>query len=202
MVPKNDTGGPLVEAAAALEHELQRFENAVETARQSRLMSGRALQRSATALQDAAQSEARIGAARQGLLAAITLARERQVAAAARLVERGEEIKARAGILQDLLERRDALGVVGAEINATLQNPTTDGDAPSNGGAEPEALSESAPEDPISTALARMGQAADDAKALAQSAKQADFPDIAQEADSLRQQILAARNKLSLLQRH
>jgi hypothetical protein len=42
---------------------------------------------------------------------------------------------------------------------------------------------------------------ADEAQGLATSANEADFSDIARQADSLRQQLLSARNKMSLLQK-
>jgi hypothetical protein len=47
----------------------------------------------------------------------------------------------------------------------------------------------------------RMAQVADDAKALAALANEKDFGDIGRQADSLRQQLLSARNKMGLLQK-
>ena len=49
--------------------------------------------------------------------------------------------------------------------------------------------------------LARMQQVADEAGQIEESARQKEMEDVAREADVLRQQILAARNKIALLSR-
>ena len=47
--------------------------------------------------------------------------------------------------------------------------------------------------------LERMGQLATEAQEVAETAQRQDFSDIGRQADGLRQQLLAARNKMSLL---
>ena len=47
----------------------------------------------------------------------------------------------------------------------------------------------------------RMAEVAQEAQSLAQAADEKEFGDIARQADSLRQQLLSARNKMSLLQK-
>jgi hypothetical protein len=53
----------------------------------------------------------------------------------------------------------------------------------------------------LDQATGRMTHVLDSATELARDAKAADFADIAQQADALRQQLTAARNKLKLLHR-
>ena len=53
----------------------------------------------------------------------------------------------------------------------------------------------------IAELVERTGAVADEARRLAEAAREKDFSDIAQQADGLRQQLAAARNRLGMLQK-
>jgi hypothetical protein len=54
----------------------------------------------------------------------------------------------------------------------------------------------------VEQALSGLGVVVEDAQKLAQDAREADAQDVARETDTLRQQVLSARNKLGLLLKH
>ena len=94
-------------------------------------------------------------------------------------------------ILRQLLERYADLGRASGDLNALVQAfaGTSRGE-----GTPPDA-------DPPSLEAVQqtLSVLVDRAAAVGQAAEQEDFEDIARQADSLRQQLLSARNKLNLL---
>jgi hypothetical protein len=180
---------PLSEAAAALEAELRRFEDLSSQAKKIPLDSEKNMQRAAKALQEAANCQEQTANLVRALVETIGGARDRQQDTANGLLERAQELQARSDILQDLLARFRALGDDARDIQTLVSTANEQG------------------KDDMNAALAtleevktRMESIAGRATELANDAKEKGIVDIEREADSLRQQILAAKNKLGLLQ--
>ena len=89
-----------------------------------------------------------------------------------------------------LMERYQSLGQVAGQINTVVQQIA----AQAKAGRSAE-ISQALPE-----LVDSMGKAATAAEELMAMAEDQSFSEVAQQADALRQQILSARNKLSLLQ--
>lgn len=167
----------LAEAAAALDHELRRFEELAAQAARVKLNTEKNLERATDALSRAAESQDRIHAIVQKLVAAVAAARGRQEADAAALMARAQEIAGRRGQFAQVLQRMAGLGQMAKEVQELLQQPTA----------------------PMDEVLARMQQVADDAADIGRAAAEQDMEDLARQADGLRQQVLAAKNKIALL---
>jgi hypothetical protein len=165
-------------AAAALDAELRRFEQNAELLARFKLDSEKNLDRATRAVQDAAQSEEKVAAAVRDLVAAVARARERQEGQAKAVAERAREVGARREGLQGIIVRFAELGTEASAISALLKEGGNLGEA-----AE------------------RMEKIAESAKALRDEAEQRDFGEAARQGESLRQQMLSARNKLKLVER-
>lgn len=187
--------GPVTEAALALERELRRFEQLTASARRVSLDTRKGLERAAMATTEAAQGQERVNGTLGALVQAITAARERHEANAAALQTRGEEIRARADVLGPLYERYAALGDESRVIHqfvqeaASLQREATTQDGIHDLMAAIQGIEE------------RMGKLADAARELGAAAVEASVTDLAEQSDSLRQQVTAARNKIGLLKK-
>ena len=191
MGQKNgEARAPLTEAAAALEVELKRFEEQATAAKKIPLDSEKNLARAARALQETANAQDRTADLVRALVAAINTARDQQQANAEALLARAEELKTQTENLESLLGRFKTLGADAKEIQALVQLASQKGAAQDLTGAL-ETLSE---------AQEKIDAIAKSATDLAGDAKQKGIFDVEREADSLRQQLLAARNKLGLLQ--
>jgi len=186
-----DTAG-LSAAATALEAELRRYDELAAELRSGRLVSEKDLRRAAQALQALRASDARLGELVQGLVAAIGMARDRQQAEAEAVQARADEVRKRSETLAVLLARWEALGVGAAEVNRLMQQSGGPDDA--NGGERRATLGPNFDE-----VDERLGRLADDARDLVQAAETEEFADLARRAESLRAQLLSARNKLRTL---
>jgi DNA repair exonuclease SbcCD ATPase subunit len=203
-----DEASPLLAAAQAFDAELERFTHLTDTARQGRLDSQKALERAAEALAQIADCEEQMQLHARALMAALGTARELQESQAELASRRAEEVRQRTAVYGDLLKRFQALGTEAAELNSMGQrlsaqkskttNKTTSEDAADGGagGDGPRELSLAAGLGELSQ---RMAEVAEHAQGLTATARDADFEDVARQADSLRQQLLAARNKVVLL---
>ena len=169
-------GSELAEAALALDHELQRFEELADQAARVKLSSEKSLERATDALQRAAECQDRISAHVQKLNAALVAARKKQEEDAAALMARAQQIAARRGEFADVLGKMASLGQMTKEVQEGLK---TGGD--------------------LEQIQQRMQQLADDAQKLAETAQQKDIEDVARQAETMRAQVLAAKNKVALL---
>jgi len=165
-------------AAAALEAELRRFDQIADLLSRLKLDSERNLDRAVRAAQDAGQIHERVAAAVVDLVAAVARARERQEGQAKAVAERAREVGARRTELEAIVERFVDLGREASAINALLKE----------GG-------------PLDEAAGRMEKIAETAKGLRDDAEGRGFAEPARQAESLRQQMLSARNKLKLVER-
>jgi hypothetical protein len=172
-----DKPSALAEAALALDRELRKFEDLAAQAARLKLSTEKNLERATEALTRAAESQDRIRLHVQELVSAVVATRQRQESDAASLMQRAQEIAARRKEFSEVLERMAGLGRMAQEIQEALK-----GGAGAIEGIEP-----------------RMQQIADEAAAIARTAEEKEMEDVARQAESLRQQILAARNKIALL---
>jgi hypothetical protein len=165
-------------AAAALDAELRRFDQIAELLFRLKLDSEKNLDRATRTVQDAAQSEEKVAAAVRDLVASVARARERQEGQAKAVAERAREVGARREQLQTIVGRFAEMGAEASAINLILKEGGNLGEA-----AE------------------RMEKIAGSAQALRDDAGNRDFGEAARQAESLRQQMLSARNKLKLVEK-
>jgi chromosome segregation ATPase len=167
----------LAKSALALDQELRRFEDLAAQAGKVKLNGEKNLERATEALQRAAESQDRITAQVRKLIEAVAAARQKQEADAAALMARAQEIAGRRSQINGLLQRMGALGQMAKEVQELLKSGK------------------------IEDVQARMDQVAQTAGEIGRDAAEQEMEDLARQADVLRQQVLAARNKVGLLAR-
>jgi hypothetical protein len=168
----------LVVAAGALEGTLRRLREAVERALHGPLNTRRQIERVATALGALGPLEAEIGLQARALVGAIDRSRQVQEKLTSKAHARALELQARSAELQFLM---DALGTLGQDAHRVAGS--------FEGQTSPESLATAAVE--LDALVAR-------ARELAEQAGARGFEDVRREVDSLRQQLSAARNRLTL----
>jgi len=181
----------LATAAEALEAELSRFEDLVDALARERLESEKNLRRAAQNLVAIRDVDARLAERLGALVTAIGAARERQETSANVVRERAELIQQRSEALTALMQRWEALGQEAAEVTRIAQEAVS-GEQESNGDEQAK------PEATFARMDERLGNLAESAQGLATAAQEVAFEDLARQADGLRMQVLAARNKLRL----
>lgn len=185
----------LVAAAEALDAQLTRFESLAEQFRKAPLNSEKNLERASKLLKDVAEQDQHLNAAVSALVAAVTKTRDRQQTQAESVNARAQDLQQRAEAFKVLLERYGALGQSAAELNQRMQDFATQRAKAQSSEQNAEVLG-------ILDALnQRMGEVAEEASAVTKLGEEQDFTDIGRQADSLRQQLLSARNKLQLLRK-
>ncbi len=177
------TLGTIGTAAHTLETELARFQQAADTAVRLPLSSRRNLDKAANAINEAADSQRRIGEHIGALMTALNAAREQNQQTADSLAPRGAEIQARMDEHGQLFARLQALGQVAKDISAEVK---TVGQDP----AQTLALLQSIEQ--------RMGDVVTQAQDLTKAARDAHLGELVQDAESLTKQVQSARNKLGL----
>jgi chromosome segregation ATPase len=183
----------LATAAEALESELRRFEDFSEQFQKHPLNTEKNLERASRLLQEVAALDERLRSRVSELVAAITKARDRQGKQAESIQQHALVLEQRVEVFKQLLTRYGALGQSAAELNAQVQAFA----ARRSEARTPEQSAHLAVD--LQALLERMGQLASEAQSVAEAANAQDFSDVARQADGLRQQLQAARNKLSLL---
>ena len=171
--PKKDVSR-IVNAAQALESELERFRTSTETLLANRLDSAKQLGRAAKQLESVAGSDERLSGCVAELNAALGEAREKQVGNAEQVRAFADSVGQRAEVLRDLNVRYAALGNAAREVAEKMAPAGTNK-------AE------------IELALGQMEGALvpllETASALKQDAIEKGFSDIAQQADAMQQQL-------------
>jgi uncharacterized protein YoxC len=186
---------PLVAAAEALETQLTRFENLAEQLRKAPLNSEKSLERASKLLRDVAEMDQQLNGSVGALVTAVTAARDRQHTQAEAVNARAQELQERAETFKTLLERYGALGKSAAELNQSMQDFAVRRSQAQAGQPNDELIAS------LDALFERMGQVAEEAEAVSKLAEEKDFNDVGRQAESLRQQILSARNKLNLLRK-
>lgn len=166
-------------AAVLLDQELRKFEELSDLAGRIKLNSEKNLERATEALTRAAESQDRIAAHVRSLVAAVSAARERQEQDANALMARAQEISRRRTRFAEIVEQMAALGGVAKEIQTLLQQEKS--------------------KETVGQVQQRLQAAEERAGELARLAGDEEMEDLARQADSLRQQLQSARNKLNLL---
>lgn len=174
---KND-GSELLEAAKAVETELERFEDATAAFEKISLTSQKNLERATKALNALADGEQRVLDEVQVMLKSVGPIRERVLAQVEHIRAKAEALRDRTVAFQSLEKELGSLGEIAATLSTKLKDPDSN---------SPVALD------------TEIGELTSRAKALADRAKADDFDDLHRVADGLRQQLLAVRAKLKRL---
>jgi hypothetical protein len=186
---------PLVAAAQAFSETLQRFDALAQTVGRAALDSAEGLSRAAQTLQKVAACEEDLQARAQALGAALTAAREAQQARAAELTARALEVQQRSEAYAGLARRFEALGRDAADLNASAQKVATGHKLERGMPAEELAAISSR----VGEIEAQMTAVVGAAETLAGDGRAAQFDELARKTDALRQQLLAARDRVGLL---
>jgi len=184
---------PLVASAEAFDGTLQRFAALAAGLRKGTLDSQKNLERAAETLKEVAACEEELQARAQALMAALGGARDAQQAQAEAVRVRALEIQARSEELARLMRGFEAIGKDAAALNASAQQLAARKRTPDEMVKDGELLAG------LDELQERMSAVLTAGEALAADARAADFDDLSRKVDSLRQQILAARNKIGLL---
>jgi hypothetical protein len=182
-------------ARDALEVELRKYEELTATAARVPLTSEKGIERAARAVADASESEKRVVSHAQALVQAIHAARAGQESATEALNACAARIEERRAVLKSLLARFEMVGEVARALNAALQKVAlhkAESGADAGGGEAREALA---------AVESGMQVCAGHAQDVARDAAAADFEELGRHADGLRQQMLAAKNRLFLLKK-
>ncbi len=195
MSKRDKSHSELVAAAEALDSQLTRFESLADQFRKAPLDSEKSLERASKLLRDVAEQDQVLNASVSALVAAVTAARDRQQANAESVNAHAQELQQRAETFKSLLERFGALGQSAAELNQRMQEFAAQRAKAQSSEQNAEIIST------LDALNERMGQVAEEAQSVTQLAEEQDFTDIGRQAESLRQQLLSARNKLGLLRK-
>ena len=174
---EDGTGSEIVRAAAALEEEMARLEAISRSARKIRLNGDKNIARAAAELQQAIASPERLSGRLQELAAAMARLQERQQAALEPLAAFAQTIAERTQRFEQHMQSFGALGKAAGELNAEL----------AAGASDPAGLAR---------VEAHLRDISDRARALFEAARADDFPEVAREADVLKQRMAALRKRL------
>jgi hypothetical protein len=178
----SDKPSELVQATIALDEELERVERLAQSAARVPLTSRRNLEKAARTTSEAAEAQAQAGERIRTLMEALTSARLRNEATVEAMQARTQEIKKRSEELTALITRFEAIGEEARAISSLAQEVPGENQAAR-----------------LAELETRMGAIAESARALWQEASDGGWSDVAHDADQLRQQVLAAKNKVGLL---
>ena len=190
---KSGPDSPLVASAEAFDATLKRFAALSDGLRKGALDSQRNLERAAEALKQVAGCEEELQANAQALMAALGIARDAQQTQAELVRVRALEIQARGEELTRLMRGFEAIGQDAAALNASDQQLASHKRTPD------EMVKDGALLAGLDELQERMTGVLAAGEKLAADARASDFEDLSRKVDSLRQQILAARNKIGLL---
>ena len=179
---------PLKAAVQALDDELDRFEALALSAHKTPLTSERNLEKAATAINQAAESQQRVHGHIQALIDAISAARIKHDKTAEGLVKTRDEVQARGERFQTQLGRFAALGKEAADISGFVRQL-----GELKGKPNGEVVAQ------LTEVQGRMSKVVDGATALAKEAEAENMEDLGRQCDSLKQQVQSALNKVSLL---
>lgn len=179
----------LVAAAAALDDELRAYDELAREARKIKFDSEKSLQRALRIVQESQGRNDAIQEKLRALVAQIEEARRRQVESLNTLLEAAKTVQARAQEHDSLMARFAELGESAQRINALTLELAAKRSA---GASESEILQG------LGELQLHMATVVGEAEALAQRATEQDWPELARQADAVRQQVLAAKNKLAL----
>jgi len=175
-------------AVQALDEELERFEHLAHAAHKTPLTSERNLEKAATAINQAAESQQRVHGHIQALIDAISAARVKHDQTAEELVKTRDLVQARGERFQTQLGRFAALGKEAADISSFVRQL-----GELKGKPNGEVVAQ------LGEVQERMTKVVEGATALGKEAESETMEDLARQCDSLKQQVQSALNKVTLL---
>jgi hypothetical protein len=183
---------PLVLAAAALDEELRHYDSLAEEAKRSHINSAKTLHRAVRVVQESTARNETVQGKLRGLVTQIEEARTRQVESLNTLLEAAQRAQARSEQYDALLNRFAALGESARHVNTLAGEADAKRQA---GGPEADLL------EGLGSIETQMAGVVAEAEALATLASEQDWADLKGQADAVRQQVLAAKNKLAAARR-
>lgn len=180
-----------MQAAQAFDSALASFHRAAEATLHGSLCSAKQLERAVSTLNQVAQCEQRLGVASKTLSEAIHDGHQQQLEMTRKLTERAQAIAVRNAQLEQLMAGYRALGEAALTLNheaAEILRKKKE-----LAGSSPAPLT-----DELKGLADKLATVAGIAQQLTETARGEDFEEIARQADSVRQQLLAARTKLAL----
>ena len=190
MAPKTDS---LASAAAALEAETQAYLKTIAELERVEVTSEKTMQRARRALEQCAKHEYSHAHLLPELAKAMQALQREQQSCIDATARSAASLKDRFENRQALLQRVSALGERAREINepiATLMQAQPEEEKPS-----PDMMTS------LGEVLKRTEAVIAEAEELQRLAKDSSWVDLSEDADTLKQQLLSARNKVLLVQR-
>jgi len=180
----------LVKAATLLDDELSHFEGLLQELK-APVNSEKALQRARQRLEECSACEEKLAEHLRAFALAMQVMQARQQECMQLLNERAEGLQARLLDRNALVQRINQLGQKAGQVS----DPISALAEPAWESPTPELLSS------VAEMSARLESVIAEAAAVATSAKESDWADVARDADALKQQLTAVRGKLLLGQR-
>ena len=181
------TQGSLSAAATDFERELTRYEKLAGELSRTTVRSQKTLSRTQRLLGEAAACEEALGARLRTLLEAMNGARDVQQRCMEQTLAAARSLQTRATAFTTLLERVTALGVRARETS----EPAIEALAKSSAGESGDTLMSS-----LEALGDRIAEIIAEATQLAKDADEGDWPDIARDVNSLKQQMQAAHGRV------
>jgi hypothetical protein len=178
MVKADKNEPEFVRAARALEEDIASLEALSRSVRKIRLTTQKNLARAAAELKESLAMPDRMSGHLQAVAAAMTQLQERQQAALTPLAEVAAEVQRRTQRLDEHIQHFAALGRAAGEVNSDLAIAA--GDRAAAARAEP-----------------RLREISEGARALFEAARADAFPEIAREADVLKQRMASLGERLA-----
>jgi hypothetical protein len=172
-----------------VDDELRGYDELAQEARRTKIDGEKGLKRVVALVQESAGRNERIQEKLKTLVAEIEAARSRQVESLNTLLEAARTVEARAQQHEALMHRFVALGESAERVNTMALEISERKRA---GAPEAELLER------LNGIQMQMATVVAEAEALATRADEELWPDLARQANAVRQQVLAAKNKLSL----
>ena len=167
----------LVSAAEALEEQIARLETISRSARKIRLSAAKNISRAAAELEETLALPEQLSQRLQAVAVALGRMQERQQAAIEPLTALALEIRERTRLLAEHMKSFDAVGKAAADVNTELSASRGDRSG-------------------LAQAEARLLEIAEAARHIFEAARADDFPEVAREADVLKQRMTALGKRL------
>jgi SMC interacting uncharacterized protein involved in chromosome segregation len=183
-------------SAETVEKEMSRLETLSRAARRSQLNTEKSIARAARDLQQAMAQQERLARELRAFGEGMLQMQSRQQSAMSVLAEQALELQKRVASLTEHMQRYQALGMKANEVATALRALTSEATSEPNGATHDRAHVLTPVE--IET---RFRELLDETKALVDSARAEDFPEVASESDALKQRLLALSARFAELLR-
>ncbi|HTL32753.1 MAG TPA: hypothetical protein VL326_06500 [Kofleriaceae bacterium] len=180
-MPKSES--PLIDAATEFDEALAVYSRLGELFLKTPLTSIKHLERANQTLGELADCEQKLQDTGKKLIEALTAARQQQEKLSQEVIAQAPMLKERNGQLRDLMTQMGALATDVQNVNQLVQSKNGDQQQPAQG---PDAGE-------VSTKVLELSQRAE---ALATSAREVDFAELAEQAHALHQRLKAIGTKL------